>query len=224
MRPAGDVQVVLELVVVLVVAIDADVASAAGERSLDRQRRIDGDRRLVVAVADVLEARLVQQFGAVGLRIAELQNLLGVGAVVALRSQLELPTAGMGGSGALQLVAQGERLHLAPLQVEARREIERACGARYRLGERHGVVRGIQHDCVDDGVVYGVLAEDARKDRGVFRDRTVQVAVKFIRMVRRLGMDKRVGRVPGGIVALHPVLAVQLVRARLGEDLDAPEA
>ena len=126
MRPARNVQVILKLVVVLVVAVDAHVAAAAGEGALHGEGGRDGLRGLVVAVADVLETGFVEQLGAVGLGVAELQHLLGVGTREALRRQRELAHAGVGRVGSLQLVAEAQGLDFAPLQIEARRKLERA--------------------------------------------------------------------------------------------------
>ena len=96
--------------------------------------------------------------------------------------------------------------------------LEIACVKGYR------VVGGVENHRVDDGVVHRVLPEDAGEDGSGLGEGPVQVAVEHVGVIGRLRGDEGVGSVERRVVALHPEVAVQLVGAGLGEDLDASEA
>ena len=95
--------------------------------------------------------------------------------------------------------------------------------ARNRLREGYRVVGGVENHCVDDGVVYRVLPEDAGEDGSGLGERSVQIAVEHVGVIGRLRGHERIGSVEWRVIALHPEVPVQLVGAGLGEDLDAPE-
>ena len=82
--------VVLQLIVILGVANCALVVAAAGKCALHGDGGRGEKRKLVVAIANVLKARFIDYLGLEYLRVAELQRVLLVQGVIALRLQGEL--------------------------------------------------------------------------------------------------------------------------------------
>src|SRR6202049_3593670 len=76
--------VVLQLVLILVVPNIAGTVAAAGERAENRHGRSECLRNLTIAVTLILEAGLIDRPRAQDLGVADLQNLLDIGDVVAL--------------------------------------------------------------------------------------------------------------------------------------------
>ena len=139
MFAARGLRVVLQLVVVLGVAVEAEVGAAAGESALNDDGGSEVQRGLAVAVADVLEAKFVEEVGTPGLRVGELEGLLDVAAVERLRREGELTDAAVALAVPVEMVARGEGVDFAGLQIVAGGEVALAVGIGKDLREGRGL-------------------------------------------------------------------------------------
>ena len=99
------------------------------------------DRKLAVALAQILEARFIDDLGSEDLSIANLHGMFRGLRVVGLRCKVELPDAVVVLRVAEILVARSKRVVLADLVVETRAEIGAVSRVGYRIGKGNGAVR-----------------------------------------------------------------------------------
>ena len=144
-------RVVLQLVVVLMINDGALAVAPGRERSQNIYRRRCRHRQLAVALAKILEARLVDDFCAENLGITNLQRVFRGLRVVGLRRKVELPDSVVVLSVAEILVARRQRVVLADLVVETGAEICACPRIGNRLGKGNGVIDvvGVKGDGVD---------------------------------------------------------------------------
>src|ERR1700689_2271584 len=129
---------------ILMVKLGALVVAAAAERSQDVEGGLAVQRKLIIQLAQVLEARFIYDLRANDLRIANLYGVLGRVGVIALRSQVELTDALVILDIPVELIAEGEGVVFAECVVETRGDIGSMPGKRYplddgRLGESSGI-------------------------------------------------------------------------------------
>ena len=127
------------------------------------------DGQLAVALAKILEARLVDDFRAEDLGVTNLQGVFRGLRVVGLRRKVKLPDAVVVLRVAEILVARRQRVVLADLVVETRAEV----GARPRIGNRIGKgngaidVVGIEDDGIDGGEIVDIPPLDIKEKRSL---------------------------------------------------------
>lgn len=81
-----------------------------------------------------------------------------------------------------------------------------------------------KHDGVDERLIVTGLPLRTQKERELFAERAIDVALHIGGVIGRLRGGERVARIEGRVVALHEVVAMQFVGAGFGEDLDAAPA
>ena len=184
MFAVAGLDVILQLVVILGVVVEAEVAAAARESTLDDDGGAERLRGLAVAVADILEAGFVEEVWAVRLGVAELEDLLGVVGVVGLGREGKLADAGVGLIRQGEVVADAESLDFAELPVVTSGEI--GVGAAVGVDLRKGrlIEGGVEDEGVDDGVVGGAFAPQFGELRRVFGDGTVMEFVSLVVLPR----------------------------------------
>src|SRR4029077_13718543 len=105
---------------IFVVENIAGAVDAAGECAENRHGGPEGLGNLVIPVTFILEARFIDRPRAYDLGVADLENLLGIGDVIALRGERELADSVVGLIGLYEAVADREGVAGADLIVEAR--------------------------------------------------------------------------------------------------------
>src|SRR5580704_16559592 len=120
---------------VLMVELSALVVAAAPERSQGVERGLAVQSKLIVELAQILEARFIYDLRANDLRIANLYGVLGRVGVIALRSQVELTDAFVILDISVELIAEGEGVVFAECVVETRGDIGSRPGKRYPLDD-----------------------------------------------------------------------------------------
>src|SRR5450755_118508 len=109
--------------------------AAGGECAQDVYRRGCSDGKLAVAVAKILEARLIHDFRAENLGVADLQGVFGGFRVVGLGRKVELADSVVVLSIAKILVARRKRVVLADLVIETRAKVGAGPWIRNRVGK-----------------------------------------------------------------------------------------
>src|SRR5689334_19428834 len=140
--------VILQFVMVLIVDDRSLAVPPAGESA----RHTDGRQAvlsvLIIAVANVLEARLVNNFRVENLRVTYLQGLLGVFDIVTRRRQRKLPNAAIGFCLPVKLVARRQRIVLAELVINSRAKIGPDTRIRDGLAQRYGIEVRVEDFCI----------------------------------------------------------------------------
>ncbi len=188
-------------------------------------------------VSNVLQPGLVDDLVAQHLRVADLDRVFRFVVVIALRRKRELTGAAVLLAVVEVLVSQRERVSLPELKIESRAQV----GPGARIGHRQAARRRIWHvsrvvDCVriagrarpvqdrgHDAVVLNVPTVEVEEERGFLTQSRTYVSVVLQRVIRGDLPRKGILRIEDVRVPVHKKLAVQLVRTRLGEDLDAAE-
>lgn len=112
----------------------------------------------------------------------------------------------------------------AGLMVEPGAEdiLERGTGDGLREWRRSEIA--IEDDGVDDRITLLVVGGAGEKERGLLADGSVNAAVEINGVIRWLRAGVGIARVEAVVVAAELEVAVELVAARFGEDLDAAQA
>jgi len=167
-------------------------------------------------IAQVLEAGFVDGVLVDDQRIAQLDGVFRRGGGSGLRGQRDVAAEVVVVFIAIVLIAHCQRVLLAQLKVDARRDI----GAREGIEERAMVEAG-------GGINIDVLCVaplGADEERSVLRERSVERSVELVAVIVGNVSGERVAGIEALVVAHGEELAVQLVGAGLGEDFDAPVA
>ena len=128
------------------------------------------------------------------------------------------------------MIANGKRVGRAELVVETGAEVDARVGIGHGCAEGRYRERGGVHDLrADDVQVVDVALLVIEKDRGFFAQRPADIAAELRRFISRRVLTgrkvlERVASVQPGGGAGQEELAVPLVGARLGQDLDAAVA
>ena len=112
--------VVLQLIVILGVTNSSIVAAASGKGSLHSDGRCSVKRKLIIAIANILKPRFIDQPGAEHLGVADLQSVFLVECVIALGLQGKLRHSVIGALLAVVHVADRERVRGRELEVNPR--------------------------------------------------------------------------------------------------------
>ena len=161
---------------ILTVADGSLVIAAAGEAALHCNRRVGTLGHLTVAIAHVLEARLVHDSGAQNLRVADLHRVLMIEHFICLALQSELRDAVVGLLLPVKHVTDAQSIVGPQLEVEARTDVQPRLGVRNRGRVVIGGAAGIDELGVDNRIRLVIAVEDACEPGGIAVERAARIA------------------------------------------------
>src|SRR5258708_8782759 len=197
------------------------VVASPGKGALHGDGGRGEERRLIVAITDILKPRFIDPPGAQYLRVAYLQSVFLLQGVIALRLQSKLGDSIVRALLPVIHIAKRKRIAGCDLEVQARAQIH----ARLWIANRRRVVvacaRSIEQLRINDGVRVVVPAKSTQKPRRPVVERSADVALKESGVVRWFAGHKRVQRVESRVVPAGHDHSMQAISARLGQDLNA---
>ena len=204
----------------------APAVAAAGEGPQNVDRRCGRDWKLAIALAQILEAGLVDDFGPEDLGIANLHGVFRGLRIVGLRFKIELSDSVVVLRVAEILVARRQRVVLADLVVQTRAGVGAVSRVRYRIGKGNGAtnVGGIEDQGIDGRKVIDIPPLEIKKEGSFLAKRAAKVSVVLGRIVARFRTSEGVGGIKSRIISFDEKLSVIFVGARLGEDFNAAVA
>src|SRR5581483_5465708 len=197
---------------------NAGARAAFGKGALhgDSGREVGGG--LIVADAPPLEVRLVDQMLVDDDGVADLLGIFFVVGADGLAGKVEIAYAVVRGNRTEEAIADGDVVN-AKLEIDARAALEDAGRSWKEFNDVWGGVVGIER--VHDGLGLPLHVEHVEEVGGLLAERTADVAHGGIEIVeRRLAYD-RVAGVEGRCGSEASEVSLELLRAGLGDDLDA---
>ena len=221
MRAAANRGVVVQLVVVFGVAGGSYLGSAAIKRSahVDSGQKAVG--HLIRFLVIQLKMRLVDHLGAKNGRFDELYLLGRIQSVIAGRQKTQIARALVVKIVAVVGVARGERIVLAELIIKPRADLKTGLGSVEDAVERRDGERTWTYvEAVDDVSVVNVAILHIHNERRLLAEGVAERPAEVPLQERCFLLGVWVARIPDGIAEVDVDVPVQLVSARLGEDLD----
>ncbi len=171
--------------------------------------------------AVVLEARFVHEVIVDDLRIAQL-NLVEVRRRRECQRRKLRRTKAALHRVVIVLIPRGQRILRSKLLIQPGRNIGTHMRVVDRSADAHRAVAACRTRCIKRAQIVDVAMLGRNEERRVLLDRSAQCPVVLIAVVgRNRRLDQRIRRVELARVSLKEELPVKLVRARLGQNLDA---
>src|SRR5579859_472484 len=225
MRAVENGHVLLKLVVRLRVERVAYLRATTVERSQHLDRRGQTVGEVVGVRTEILKAHFIDDVRSDYRRLAGLHVLVIVLRVIPARDQVEAADAGILDIHVRIPVAEGKRVVRRELIIHARAHADTTLWHAENIRERIADERsGIERNGIDDGAVIHRVAADVQKKRRTLVDGPAQVAAILLKHERGFLRGVRIARVPDIVGEIVEARTVKLVRARLGENLDAAVA